>query len=161
MTARRHQAGQAVPGALWSSRDAVVCGLLLVVGLVLCTGSWYRAADQLTLDRQVAALNVAVIGTLVSTAGFALWFLRGRRAINVRRRALIARRRALLLPVATPTATPTLAPRSISPVLVGGEGLRRFHRADCPLAAGRADWLEASSLAHQAAGRSECGVCRP
>lgn len=162
MTTPRHQGALTAPRELWARRDAVVCGLLLAVGVVLWAVGWYGAAGELTLDEQVVSLNVAVAGTLVFGAGWVFWFLRGRRAISARRRALIVRRRALLLPVAeVPVGGPSLAPRSVSPVLVAGAGLTRFHRADCPLAAGRGDWTEASGASHRAAGRSTCGVCLP
>lgn len=162
MTTPRHQVTLAAPRELWARRDALLCGLLLALGVVLWAVGWYRAAGELTLDEQVVPLNVAVAGALVFGAGWVLWFLRGRRAISARRRALIVRRRALLLPVAdVPVGTSSLAPRSVSPVLVAGAGLTRYHRADCPLAAGRADWAEAARSTHEGDGRDACGVCLP
>lgn len=50
--------------------------------------------------------------------------------------------------------------RSASQVLVGGEKMRFYHRAGCPMAADR-DWPAASSGEHNLAGRSPCGMCRP
>ena len=162
MTSARHQAGNGVQRGLWVRQDAVAAGALFALGILLWAAGWYNAADQLALDEQVVPLNIAVAGTLVFGAGWVLWFLRGRRAITARRRALIARRRALLAPDAdVPVGAVSLAPRSASPVLIAGAGLARFHRADCPLAAGRPEWAEASRSAHQRAGRSACGVCQP
>jgi hypothetical protein len=65
----------------------------------------------------------------------------------------------------------TLAPAGSGPVtalsasasaehVVAAEGLRRFHRPDCPIAAGRG-WSPLPRRAHEAAGRGPCGICRP
>jgi hypothetical protein len=150
------------PG-LWVRQDVLRAGLLLGVGVVLWVDGWYKASDDLDVDSQIAPLNLSVAGTLIAGAGFVAWFLAGRRAVGARRRALIETRRALVLPVADRRlgSDRSLGSRSTSPVLIAGSGLERFHRSDCPLAAGRTDWATASRIDHSAAGRVACGVCLP
>jgi hypothetical protein len=50
--------------------------------------------------------------------------------------------------------------RSSGPTLVGGPNLRFYHRAGCPMAAGR-EWDPAPAAEHSRAGRAPCGMCRP
>lgn len=158
---RRRSPAPSATRTLWAKQDAVPCAILLTAGAVLWVIGWYNAAGEVSLDQQVVPLNLSVAGVLLATASFALWFLRGRRAIGARRRILIeARRSGLRTDAVVEVASATLAPRSHSPVLVAGDGLSRFHRSDCPLAAGR-DWPRASATQHQGAGRVACGVCSP
>jgi hypothetical protein len=161
-TASRHSVVVART-ALWTRLDLVRTSLLLLLGVVLWVVGWYNASDDLDVDNQIAPLNLSVAGTLVAGAGFVLWFLAGRRAVGARRRVIVERRRSLVVPVESgPDARPqSLAPRAASGVLVGGSNLRRFHRSDCPLAAGRTDWTAAARAEHSAAGRVACGVCLP
>lgn len=135
--------------------------ILVAVGVALWFAGWYSASDKLVEGDQVVSLNVAATGTLLAGAGLVSWFLNGRRAIRSRRRLLIERRRAQLRPatVAVPVSE-NLAPRSCSPVLVAGRELRRYHRADCPLATDR-DWQASAREQHESAGRTACGVCLP
>ena len=74
---------------------------------------------------------------------------------------MTARRVAVLgaVPAAQEKVAAISAPAS-STHLVGGEGLTHFHRADCAMAAGR-DWPELDRSAHERAGRTACGVCKP
>lgn len=161
MTARQRRR-PTVAATLWSPADLAVTAILVAVGLVLWFLGWYSASDKLVEGDQVVSLNVAAAGTLIAGAGLVSWFLNGRRAIRSRRRLLIERRRALLRPtrVAAAAPAPSLAPRSSSTVLVAGSELRRYHRADCPLAVGR-DWLSSAREAHESAGRTACGACLP
>jgi len=156
---QRHRGSAATP---WSPTDLAVCSLLVAVGISMGFVGWYDAAGKLVESEQVAPLNFAGAGTLVAGAGLVLWFLRGRRAIRHRRVGLVNHRRGLLRPtvVESISAGGTLEPRSRSAVLVSGDGLGRYHRADCPLAAGR-NWRSAPRAQFEQAGRRPCGVCRP
>lgn len=160
-TAAPHRSRRAVNSALWVRQDALLALVLLIAGVVLWSVGWYRAAGEVSFNEQRGPLNLAVLGTILGSAGFVLWFLRGRRAIGFRRRVLAERRRALVHPASTaPRVAASLAPRSVSPVLVAGPVLARYHRADCPLAAGRG-WASGLRGEHEAAGRHACGVCLP
>lgn len=44
--------------------------------------------------------------------------------------------------------------------IVAGDGMRFFHRADCPMAVGR-EWEAAPPGEHTQAGHVPCGMCRP
>lgn len=147
---------------LWTPADLAVTAILVAVGVVLWFVGWYSASDKLVEGDQVVSLNVAAAGTLLAGAGLVSWFLNGRRAIRGRRRLLIERRRAQVRIAEVPEslAAATLAPRSASPVLVAGPDLRRYHRADCPLAA-RRNWPSAAREQHESAGRTACGACLP
>lgn len=160
---QRQRRGPAVAATLWTPADLAVTAILVAVGVVLWFVGWYSASDKLVEGDQVVSLNVAAAGTLLAGAGLVSWFLNGRRAIRSRRRRLIERRRAQLGPVAAAvpaTGAASLAPRSSSPVLVAGPDLRRFHRADCPLAVGR-HWSASPRDQHESAGRTPCGACLP
>ncbi len=165
MTNRQRKRPSAASTTLWAPSDLAVTAVLVAVGSVLWFAGWYSASDKLVEGDQMAALNVSAAGTLIANAGLVSWFLNGRRAIRTRRRALLERRRAQLASGQTgaevvDVVAATLEPRSSSPMLVGGPGLRRYHRADCPLAAGR-QWPVASRTDHEDAGRIPCGACRP
>lgn len=160
-TAVPHRSRRAVAGALWVRQDAVVCAVLLGAGLALWFVGWLQASNEVSFSDQRSPLNLAVLGTMLGSAGYVLWFLRGRRAIGLRRRLIAERRRAQLRPSTPgPHVAATLTPRSASPVLIAGAALARYHRADCPLAAGR-EWASALRGEHEAAGRQACGVCLP
>ncbi len=169
MTTRQRRRST-VAATLWTPADLAVTSVLVGVGALLWFVGWYSASDKLVEGDQIAALNLSAAGTLLAGAGLVSWFLNGRRSIRTRRRRLVERRRAQLRPATvaraaalreTAAATKeSLAPRASSPVLVAGGSLRRFHRADCPLATGR-NWPAAERSAHEAAGRAACGACRP
>ena len=151
-----------VAATLWSPADLAITTILVAVGVCLWFVGWYSASDKLVEGDQVVPLNIAAAGTLLAGAGLVSWFLNGRRAIRSRRRLLIERRRAQVRIAEVPEAraATTLAPRSSSPVLVAAPELQRFHRADCPFAAGR-NWPAAAREQHESAGRTPCGACLP
>jgi hypothetical protein len=134
-------------------------------GIVIAVG-WYVAAGEATFSQQVAPLDAALAGFLLSGIGNLAWLLHGRRAVGERRR--------LLLPDVAETAAEanveveTVAPvatdhgtTSLEEVFLAGEDMERYHRPDCALAAGRTGWTTATRGAHELAGRRPCGVCRP
>jgi hypothetical protein len=149
-----------VAATLWTPADLLVTTILVAVGVVLWFVGWYSASDKLVEGEQVVSLNIAAGGTMLAGAGLVSWFLNGRRAIRSRRRRLIERRRAQVRVTQVPENLPvaSLAPRSSSAVLVAGPDLRRYHRADCPFAAGR-NWPAAAQEQHESAGRTPCGAC--
>jgi hypothetical protein len=50
--------------------------------------------------------------------------------------------------------------RPTSQILVGGGGMRFYHRAGCPMTAER-NWPAATAAEHSRAGRTPCGMCMP
>jgi hypothetical protein len=102
-------------------------------------------------------MNVAIISLVVASAASIGLLLAGRRAIGLRRQALLGEP-AVAAPVAVHVSEQP-APH-LAAALVGGAGLLHFHRADCAMAVGRG-WAAASAVQHGRAGRTACGVCRP
>jgi len=62
----------------------------------------------------------------------------------------------------TPDASQRGTPRAVSPEqhLMAADGMRHFHRPDCPIAAGR-NWAPLPRVTHERAGRTACGICQP
>jgi hypothetical protein len=91
------------------------------------------------------------------------WLLHGRRALGERRRLLlpdvaeaVTHQPVVVGPLSTRSDATT-----VDDVFLAGEGMERFHRPGCVLAAGRTGWTTATRQEHEEAGRRPCGVCRP
>jgi hypothetical protein len=141
---------------LWSQEDWVRWAVVVAAGLVMCVTGWYLAAGELSYNRQLGPTNLAVAGLIVAAAGHVWCFMRGRRRVGERRRQLIGEPIEML---GTTTSVASVQ-RSAMPVTVAGDGMRHYHRPECPLATGR-DWPAGSPAQHEAAGWTPCGVCRP
>lgn len=139
--------------SLWSRRQAVVAAVVLAAGVALAVTGWFSLTGRPAVRDQVGPLAVAVTGAMTALLAELSWILAGRSAVATRRRLLIG----------TSAAAPGTSGgrRPSSPVLVAGEGLRLYHRADCPLAPPDARAFGPELVAGQAAGRLPCGVCRP
>ncbi len=128
--------------------------MLAVLGAVLFFVGTGIVGNETVYDDQVPGINVAIVGVVLANAAGVLLLLAGRRSVTARRVAVLG---------AVPKAQENVAsitPPASSTVLIGGEGLTHFHRADCPMAAGR-DWPALERAAHESAGRTTCGVCKP
>jgi hypothetical protein len=155
--------GTASGGLLWGAEDLIRWVLGVGAGGIVIVVAWYVCSGDATLNRQIGPLDAAVAGLVFAGLGNVMWLLRGRRALGERRRALL----------------PDLVPRDGAighsadahvggagsagvegDLLVGGEGMMRFHRPDCPLAVGRS-WAVVTRQLHEEAGRLPCGVCDP
>lgn len=132
----------------------VVYGVLAVLGAVLFLVGTGITNSETVYDDQVPGINVAIAGAVVANAAGVLLLLAGRRSVAARRAGVLG-----AVPDAQDRAASVSAPAS-SILLVGGEGLTHFHRADCAMAAGR-DWPVLERAAHERAGRTACGVCTP
>ena len=129
--------------------------LLSGIGVALLVAGWIQVRTESVYAEQVAGINMAIVGVIAIGAGAIPMLLAGRRAVGVRRLALLGDLRGM--PV---RASAGASAGSISQNLVGCEGLRHFHRAGCTMAQGR-NWSAASRQEHERAGRVACGVCRP
>jgi hypothetical protein len=132
----------------------VVYAVIAVIGAVLFFVGSGIVSSKRVYDDQVPGINVAVVGVVLANAAGVLLLIAGRRAVVARRVAVLG-----AVPKAMESVEILTAPAS-SLLLVGGEGLTHFHRADCAMAAGR-DWSPLERSAHEAAGRRACGVCKP
>ena len=139
----------------WREATLILWALLSGIGGALLLAGWILVRNESVYADQAAGINMALAGVVAAGAGAIPMVLGGRRAVTLRRLAVLGDLRRM--PVRS-SARPSLD--STSQSLVGGEGLRRFHRAGCTLAQGR-NWSAASRSEHERAGRVPCGVCRP
>ena len=139
----------------WSEQALIVWALLSGIGVALLVAGWVFVRNESVYADQVAGINMAIAGILVAGASAIPMLLAGRRAVGVRRLAVLGDLRGM-----PAQASAVTSDDSTSQNLVGCEGLRRFHRAGCTLAQGR-NWSAASRPEHERAGRVPCGVCRP
>jgi hypothetical protein len=133
----------------------ILWALLSGIGVALLVAGWIQVRAESVYAEQVAGINMAIVGVIAIGAGAIPMLLAGRRAVGVRRLELLGDLRGM--PV---RASAGASAGSISQNVVGGEGLRHFHRAGCTMAQGR-NWSAASRQEHERAGRVACGVCRP
>jgi hypothetical protein len=149
---------------LWGAEDLLRWAITTGLGGIVIAVAWYVAAGEATFAQQVGPLDAAVAGLLLSGVGNLAWLLHGRRALGERRRLLLpdlAEATPDPQPVLVgPLSTPAVA-RATDEVFLAGEGMDRFHRPGCALAAGRTGWTTATRRHHEEAGRRPCGVCRP
>jgi hypothetical protein len=129
-------------------------GVLALIGLVVFIVGLSMVKDKTIYDDQVSGINLAIVGAVVANAAGVSLLLAGRRAVTARRVAVLG-----AVPKVV-TIEASITPTASSSILVGGEGLTHFHRADCNMAEGR-DWAPLDRAAHESAGRTACGVCRP
>jgi hypothetical protein len=140
---------------LWPQPTLIMWAFLSGIGAALLVLGWAQVRSESVYADQVAGINMAVAGVILAGAGTIPMLLAGRRAVALRRLAVLGDLRGL--PVrrsAGGSGDPT------SQNVVGGEGLRHFHRPGCTMAQGR-NWSAASRPEHERAGRVACGVCRP
>jgi len=140
---------------LWPQPTLILWAFLSGIGVALLVLGWAQVRSESVYADQVPGINMAVAGVIAAGAGAISMLLAGRRAVAVRRLAVIGDLRGM--PV---RASAGASGDSTSQNLVAGEGLRRFHRAGCTMAQGR-NWSAASRPEHERAGRVACGVCRP
>jgi hypothetical protein len=161
--------GTATVRRLWSAEDLIRLVLAVGTGGIVLVVSWYVCSGDASFNLQFGPLDVAVAGLVVAGLGNVMWLLRGRRAVGERRRALLpdpviaavigsvgeTRRRL------TGSGVDEIRSAGVEQeLLVAGEGLVRFHRSGCALAAGRT-WTISTRQEHEDAGRLPCGVCKP
>lgn len=149
---------------LWGAEDLLRWVITTGLGGIVITVAWYVAAGEATFGQQVGPLDAALAGLLLSGVGNLAWLLHGRRALGERRRLLLSDvteatadpQPVLVGPLPLPATTGT-----VDDVFLAGEGMERYHRRHCALAAGRTGWTTATRRKHEEAGRRPCGVCCP
>jgi hypothetical protein len=134
----------------WSPADAVRWLVVGVLGHVVAGVAWFGAAHEQSLDGQVPWASLAVAGFAIAGYADITWLLQARFSLLQRRERLLPAE----LPAVAAMPTAGTGPEP----LLAGPGLARFHRASCPLAAGRS-WPEVDRDEALAAGRLPCGVC--
>jgi hypothetical protein len=154
------QAAPAMPRyrtPLWSARQLVWWGVIVGASIIACFVAYIISAGKATLSSQAPSLNIAILSLVIAGAANAWLLVTGRRAVGMRRRALLGE------PALTPSRrgpAPTAVLAGSADAFVADPELTRYHRPDCALAAGRG-WAASSRATHERAGRVACGVCRP
>ena len=139
----------------WPEATLILWAMLSGIGGALLLAGWVLVRNESVYADQAAGINMAIAGVVAAGAGAVPMLLGGRRAVVLRRVAVLGDLRGLPSRFSNRTSVD-----STSQSLVGGEGLRHFHRAGCTMAQGR-NWSAASRQEHERAGRVACGVCRP
>lgn len=128
-------------------------GLLLLsaTGLVV---AWWGVSGTARAGAQVAWVNVGVAALILGGLGNMTWLLQGRRALAIRRRALLAE---ISTRADSPLAYPTDL-TSMPAARVAVRGTIHHHRPDCAAVVGK-KVQQMSLAAHERAGRRPCGLC--
>ena len=155
----RAQAVAAEHRMLWTPRDVSRWGAVVALSGVVLLGAWYDVAGKATWDDQVVGMNVGLAALVASNAAGVLFLIAGRRAVGVRRMALLGDPAPEVLVPTQPHPAHDLL-TAPADALVAGEGLTHYHRADCPMAVHKS-FVAAPRSEHERTGHAACGVCRP
>jgi hypothetical protein len=151
---------------LWGAEDLLRGAITTGLGGIVIVVAWYVAAGEATFAQQVGPIDAALAGLVLSGMGNLAWLLHGRRALGERRQLMLpdvaaATPMAPAQPLVVGPLSSSAATAAADDVFLAGEGMERFHRPNCALAAGRTGWTTATRREQEAAGRRPCGVCRP
>ncbi|MFC8126615.1 hypothetical protein [Streptomyces sp. NPDC057302] len=131
----------------------------LAAGAVLCVVGWYGMSGERFAERQLPYLaSCTVPGAALIIAG-AVLFTHGRSTLATSR---VEELYELLVTAGTP---PPAAERK-APVAISGESLMipggtLWHRADCPLVAGKPEAVPADAHIIATGDLSPCPICEP
>lgn len=140
-----------VTASPWTTRQRVVLAVLLGVGVVGLVAGYTGTSGTLRVSRQVAWLNVAGAGLVVSGVGVVVFLTAGRRRIGRRRLGLFGNLNG-------DSAAPAMAGGGSATDLMAAPAMTRYHRVDCEFVAGKRV-RPASAAEHRRAGRRPCGIC--
>jgi hypothetical protein len=134
----------------------VIVGLLAGAGLVV---GWVGVSGTVRLDTQAGWLGLGIASMLLGTLGMVGWLVIGLAAVTRLRRTVIEDLTARS--VRREAAHPAQVEAADGDRLFGiTAGMRRYHRAECELLAGKEPrWLDEQALVF--AGTRPCGICRP
>lgn len=147
MTAPSQRTEQPYP---WLVPDLFRWFGLLLLSLAGLAAAWWGTSGTASTSGQITWLNVGVVAVVVGGLGNMTWLLQGRRALALRRRALLA---------AVPTAVTDIATEpDVDGLRYAVPGTTRYHLAGCAALAGKP--VESMPTAkHERAGRRPCGLC--
>ncbi|MFC8145183.1 hypothetical protein ACFUKV_26100 [Streptomyces paradoxus] len=134
----------------------------LAAGAVLCVVGWYGVSGERHAERQLPYLaSCTVPGAALIVAG-AVLLARGRDAVAATRVEELYH----LLVAAEPdepegTGRAALAPLAVSGDLLMVPGGTLWHRADCPLVAGKAEAVPVDSKLVASGELDPCPICEP
>lgn len=140
----------------WRRRDAVLCGLLGVLGTGGILGCWFGATDEAVWRDQTGWLIGSIFCTGLVALGGGLWVLIGLRRVRQGFRDLRRDQRvALGLTRVRSAAAPDAAPEAIGDLVTSGQ-MTRGHRPECLLLRGKQAVAVAPA---ELANYERCGVC--
>ncbi len=139
--------------APWATPDLVRLIAFVAAGAGGCAVAWTGASAHAELRDQTGWIALGVVAFGVAVAGQSRWLRQGRRAVAAHATRVLGEAAALVPDQSGPA--PVMA---ATEQVVSADGLRRFHRPDCPIAAGRG-WSPLPRRTHEAAGRIPCGIC--
>lgn len=131
---------------------AVLAG---VGGVAAMLVGWIQVSASSHVDEQVSWSAISLIGAVLVCTGAGLAATSGERVFLLH----LHRLAAVVDTGGSASATSAGTAGAVSgDQLVAAATMSRYHRPDCPLAAGKAVTAD-SRAAHERAGRRPCGVC--
>ncbi|MEU3891517.1 hypothetical protein [Streptomyces sp. NPDC029041] len=134
----------------------------LAAGAVLCAVGWYGVSGERYAERQLPYLASCTIpGAALIIAG-AVLLAQGRGSLAAARVEELYG----LLVAAEPAGTEETGPAVLAPLAVSGDllmvpGGTLWHRADCPLVAGKAEAVPVDSKLVASGELDACPICEP
>lgn len=122
-------------------------------GVVAMLVGWIQVSASTHVDKQVSWSALSLIGAVLVCAGAGLAATSGERVF-----LLHLHRLAAAFEVETAGPAGSVAAALPGDRFVAAPSMSRYHRGDCPLAAGKPVAAD-SRAAHERAGRRPCGVC--
>lgn len=141
-------------------RGAVAAALVLVaLGLIGLVVGWVGISDSADMEEQARWLALSIGSLIVAGFGMVAWLLAGLVAVGTLRRTVL--RDVAARAPANWAALSFAAPPSEALGRFGiATGMRRYHRPECDLLAGKTvRWLDAQAL--EFAVTEPCGMCSP
>jgi hypothetical protein len=135
----------------------------VVVGAVVCFICWWQISGKVTLEEQQGWMVGSCLGAGMAALGGVYWLAVNLREVRIGQRQMVADLAAVMdWPLTRDGRVrrgtqDTADTGTISTHLVTGPGMRLVHRADCPVARGKA--VHEASGAD--AGLDRCGICLP
>jgi hypothetical protein len=144
-----------MPASPWSARTGRLLAIVVVVAAVVLGIAWYGCSGETIWHVQVRWFGLGVLACAVNAVACLVWLASGLREVRrARAWTAVALRGRGLLPV------PVRAAAGAVPAgdLVTSARMRRYHRTDCPLMAGKAAEAVTAESA-TARGLDACGIC--
>lgn len=120
----------------WRRRDAVLCGLLALLGVAGIAGCWFGATDEVVWREQTGWVIGAIFCTGLVVLGGGLWVLIGMRRVRQGFRDLRRDQRAALGLTRVRPGAAAEAPVGDGALVTAGQ-MTRVHRAGCLLLRGK------------------------
>jgi uncharacterized membrane protein YeaQ/YmgE (transglycosylase-associated protein family) len=144
----------------WSPAESRRLLLLVVVGLVVVTMSWWIVSREAAWGDQTNGMVLGVAGAMVAAYGVSSWLLRARALFLRHRAAVFARIEGADAVLRSGRVAARAEPVTVESfeVVVAHPTQGRFHRPGCALTQGQG-WPAVRR--EDLVDRRPCGVCRP